>query len=115
MIAQPMAQFKAWERQQLSAPPSTPAPGFTASEVSRGAKLYAQYACSSCHSTGIAPDLTHVGSRSIIAAGAISNTPAHMEQWLLNPDSIKPGVHMPNFQFTNAQARDLTAYLESLR
>lgn len=115
VVAEPLAKFKAWEQQQLSAPPSTPAPGFTASEVASGAKLYTQYACSSCHDTGIGPLLTHVGSRDIIAGGALSNTPAHMQQWLLDPDAIKPGVHMPNFQFTNAQAHDLTAYLESLR
>lgn len=115
VVAEPMAQFKAWERQQLSAPPSTPAPGFTASEVSRGAQLFGQYSCASCHFTGIGPLLTHVGSRSVLGSGAISNTPAHMEQWLLDPDKIKPGVHMPNFQLSTPQARALTAYLESLR
>jgi len=131
VVAEPMAQFKAWEQQQLHqpTPPQSrpPAMGYTSSEVTAGAKLFTYYSCQSCHyvqgvngaspqpTVDYAPPLTHVGSRSIIAAGAISNTAAHMEQWLMNPDTIKPGVHMPNFQLSETQARDLSAYLESLR
>ena len=115
VIAEPMAKFKAWEQQQLSAPPSSPPAGFTASEVSQGAQLFGHYACSSCHFTGIGPLLTHVGSRHLLAGGATTNTPANMEAWLKNPDAIKPGVHMPNFQLNDREARNLTAYLESLR
>lgn len=133
VVAEPMAAFKAWQRGQLRHAPRpqrlTPAPPFTSSEVQAGARLFSAFTCQSCHdlrgvggpssatrsSVAYAPDLTHVGSRSIIAAGAVTNTPAHMEQWLLDPDTIKPGVHMPNFQLSDVQARDLTAYLESLR
>jgi cytochrome c oxidase subunit 2 len=56
-----------------------------------------------------------MGSRSVIGSGVVPNTPYFMEQWLLDPDKIKPGVHMPNFQLSTPQARDLTAYLESLQ
>jgi cytochrome c oxidase subunit 2 len=146
VIAEPMAQFKAWEQSQMRTPAApqqlTPASGFTSSQVVAGAKLYQYYSCQSCHyikgvpgnpngiagnirnvpssnhsqpSVDYAPDLTHVGSRSILASGAINNTPSEMEQWLLNPDKIKNGVHMPNFQLSTIQARNLTAYLESLK
>lgn len=131
VVAESQAQFNAWQRQQLRQPVSPrtlqPAAGYTSSEVRAGASLFTYYACASCHylrgvngtgtqpSVDYAPNLTHIGSRSLLAAGAVSNTPAHMEQWLLNPDTVKPGVHMPNFQLSEAQARDLSAYLESLR
>jgi len=113
VVAEPMAKFKAWEQQQMTSSLGSPPAGFTASEATQGAALFGYYSCGSCHFTDIGPSLTHMASRSILAAGAISNTPAHMEQWLLNPDAIKPGVHMPNFQLSELQARDLTAYLES--
>ncbi len=131
VVAESQSKFNAWQQQQLRqpAPPQSqrPAMGYTSSEVTSGAKLFTYYACQSCHyvrgvngtstqpTIDYGPNLTHVGSRSIIAAGAVTNTAAHMEQWLINPDSIKEGVHMPNFQLSETQARDLSAYLESLR
>ncbi len=131
VVAEPRAQFNAWEQQQLHQPAAPqsrqPAMGYTSSQVTAGAKLFTYYACQSCHyvrgvngtssqpTVNYGPNLTHMGSRSILAAGATTNTSAHMEQWLINPDTIKPGVHMPNFQLSETQARDLSAYLESLR
>ncbi len=131
VVAEPLATFQAWERRELRPAPAaqslTPAAGFTSKEVAAGARLFQSFSCQGCHyiqgvtgkstrpTVDYAPDLTHMGSRSIIGGGVVPNTPYFMEQWLLDPDKIKPGVHMPNFQLSTPQARDLTAYLESLR
>jgi cytochrome c oxidase subunit 2 len=107
VIAQPMAQFQAWQRRQSALAPQPT--GLAA----QGAKLYFRLSCQSCHSTGIGPDLSHVGSRTTLAADTITNTPAHMEEWLHDPQAVKPGSHMPNFLLTDSELRMLTAYLES--
>ena len=40
----------------------------------------------------IAPDLTHLASRSELAAGVLSNTPENLRLWLKNPAAYKPGA-----------------------
>lgn len=78
--------------------------------------------CGNCHmirgtsATGDAgPDLTHVGSRTSIAALTLHNTPVHMRAWIRDPQRWKPGAQMPALDLTNAQVDKLTAYLESLK
>jgi cytochrome c oxidase subunit 2 len=67
------------------------------------------------------PDLTHVGSRSTIAAGLIENTPEQMRRWLRDPESVKPGNKMAKgyrdnkVTLTDAEQVALVAYLESLK
>ena len=38
-----------------------------------------------------------------------------MERWIRNPEAVKPGTAMPNAQVTEADARDMVAYLYRLR
>ena len=63
----------------------------------------------------VAPDLTHVASRRQLAAGLLENTPANMRLWLKNPQHIKPGALMPDFNFTDQELDELGEYLETLR
>jgi len=107
VIVQPPAEFDAWRQQQLQAPPIPPG------EASRGQKIFTQKTCIACHTRGIGPDLTHVGSRETLAAGVLENTPANMTRWLKNPQAVKPGSYMPNFNLTDAEVTELTAYLEA--
>jgi cytochrome c oxidase subunit 2 len=78
--------------------------------------------CSSCHAirgttatSHVGPDLTHVGSRSSLAALTIPNSFAHMREWIRNPQRVKPGSAMPVVPLTNAQVNELAGYLESLQ
>lgn len=116
-IAQPEAEFKAWEKAQLVVPP-TPSQG----KAAEGARLFANKTCYNCHTiagTGaamqIGPDLTHVASRQTLAAGTLKNTPENLARWLTNPNQFKPGSHMPNFQLKPHEVEALVAYLESLK
>ena len=95
-------------------------------DTRKGAQLFQQLTCVSCHyiansNTGavaapnVGPNLTHMGTRQVLAAGVLTNTPKNMVIWLKNPQEIKPGVHMPNFNLTDDEANDLSVYLESLR
>jgi cytochrome c oxidase subunit 2 len=117
VVAEPAAEFDRWQKAQLKVPPVP-----TAGEPSRGLKVFEQNTCVNCHTIvgtpanqRIGPDLTHIASRITLAAGAAENTRDNLYRWLKDPNSIKPETHMPNFQLSDADARALTAYLETLK
>lgn len=117
VIAQPEPEFDAWQSQQLAAP-RTPSTG----EAASGEQIFVQRTCVNCHTVvgtaanqRLGPDLTHLASRRTLAAGAAENTPSELARWLQDPDSIKPGSHMPNLHLSAAEVRELVAYLETLK
>lgn len=78
--------------------------------------------CAACHAVrgtdahgAQAPDLTHLLSRRLIAAGALENTPANLHAWIAHAQQIKPGTLMPDFDLAPADAHDLDAWLTTLR
>jgi cytochrome c oxidase subunit 2 len=117
VIAQDLAGFDAWQAGQL-APARAPA-----SDVAlRGERVFHDEACGNCHAIHgrgfdgrVAPDLTHLGTRSTLGAGAANDTPGELTAWLRDPQSIKPGCHMPDFKLSDAEVGALLAYLEELR
>ena len=63
----------------------------------------------------VGPDLTHFASRRILGAGVVENTPANLRRWLTDPQLIKPGVKMPDYDFSEAQVTQLADYFETLQ
>jgi len=117
VIAEPPAEFAAWEKAQLQ-----PAVAPATAQALKGEDLFMKMSCVSCHAingTGaqahVGPDLTHLAGRGQIGAGILDNTPDNLRRWLRDPQEVKPGVEMPNFQFTEEQVSELAAYLETLR
>jgi cytochrome c oxidase subunit 2 len=117
VVAQSPADFAAWEQSQLQ--PSVPP---AMAQAQQGEQIFMQMSCVNCHNINgtnararVGPDLTHLASRTQIGAGILDNTPANLALWLRNPQEVKPGVEMPNFEFTGDQVAELTAYLETLR
>lgn len=100
--------------------PSEPSPAVT--NTARGKDLITQYGCTSCHIVpgiegpkGMAgPSLEHVASRQIIA-GHVTNTAPAMMQYLQNPQSADSQNVMPNLGITSEEAREITAYLYTLK
>jgi cytochrome c2 len=88
----------------------------------RGQQLLAQYQCGACHAIpevpgargNTGPALDGFGRRSYIA-GSIPNQPEQLQRWLADPPSMKPGTLMPNLGITPAEARDMAAYLATLK
>ncbi|MGA8230312.1 MAG: cytochrome c oxidase subunit II [Candidatus Acidiferrales bacterium] len=119
VVAQPEVDFLQWTKRQLDVPPAPSADN----DAALGAQLFLQQlTCANCHAiTGtsakgtIGPDLTHFAGRQTLAAGRLENSPANLSEWLSNPQAVKPGVHMPNFELTSGQVGQLTAYLETLK
>lgn len=88
----------------------------------RGKQLINKYGCAACHVIPqidgpkgmVGPPLEHIASRQIIG-GKLTNTPQNMMAWLQNPQMVDPNNSMPNLGVTPADARDITAFLESLK
>ena len=87
----------------------------------RGRNLVVAYGCVACHDIpgatprGLAgPPLDHFGSRAYIA-GKITNEPIELQSWIRDPQRLKAGTAMPNVGVTERDARDITAYLATLK
>ncbi len=114
VVAMEPAAFERWLAAQ--ARPATPT-------ASPGARLFASYGCSGCHSVRgigpvakIGPDLTHFGSRATLAAGVLPMTHANIAGFVRDPGKTKPGVRMPAFpQMSAAEADQIASYLQGLK
>jgi cytochrome c2 len=90
--------------------------------AARGKAALTQYACSACHSipgiTGsqpqVGPPLAGMATRRLIA-GRLPNTPDNMQAWIREPQRFDPHSAMPALGVTAAHARDMAAYLATLR
>jgi cytochrome c oxidase subunit 2 len=115
VYVEPRVDFDRWIQQQRQ-------PAIVNDAASQGQRIFETTACINCHTVSgtvasgrFGPDLTHLMSRDTIAAGAATNTPENLRQWILNPDAIKPGSLMPAMQLSDQDLNALTAYLETLR
>jgi cytochrome c oxidase subunit 2 len=117
VVAEPPDQFYAWldGQRRPAAQPSAP-------DQARGQQVFLSAPCVMCHTikgtpagSRVGPDLTHVASRQSIAAGTLPNTRDHLERWVLDPQSIKPGNRMPPNKLSSEDLQALLTYLESLR
>jgi cytochrome c2 len=94
----------------------------TAGNPAHGAALIRDYGCGSCHQIpGVAnadglvgPPLSNIGVR-VYLAGMLRNTPDNMVFWLRHPQLVVPGNVMPDMGMTASDARDIAAYLYTLR
>ncbi|MCK1274761.1 cytochrome c oxidase subunit II [Bradyrhizobium sp. 61] len=117
VIALPPDEFGRWrDRQNQSA--QSPA-----DQLGRqGEALFRARGCALCHNISgtpaggqLGPDLTHVGSRTTIAAGTLPNTPATLGAWISDPQHIKPGNLMPKMPLQSDELIAILHYLEQLR
>ena len=88
----------------------------------RGKRAMHQYACATCHAIpGVAganapvgPPLAGVGARTLLG-GVLPNSPENMARWLRAPQRYAPLTAMPDLGVTERDARDMAAYLATLR
>jgi mono/diheme cytochrome c family protein len=108
-IAQPPDEYEAWLEGQRK-PGSEP----TTEAAKEGEKIFLAGPCSMCHMVRgtvaggtVAPDLTHIGSRRMIASDVYDNNDAYLEAWITHAQSLKPEAQMPNLtQFSGEQLQD---------
>jgi cytochrome c len=98
------------------------AAALTGGDPSRGRALARSYGCGTCHTipgvggaTGtFGPPLAGIALRSYLA-GRLSNSPANLIRWIQHPRAVDPQTAMPELGVPDADARDLAAFLETLR
>ncbi|HEY8492201.1 MAG TPA: cytochrome c oxidase subunit II [Dehalococcoidia bacterium] len=117
VVAQTPQEFQAWVALQ-QAPARAPQ-----SDVAlQGRAVFLRNTCINCHAIQgtiaqgqVGPDLTHLGSRQILGAGVVPNTPENLKRFIRNAQEVKPGVLMPQFQtLSDEDLEALVAYLEGL-
>jgi len=112
VYAQQPADFQRWLREQSA--PAQPQPA--------GERTFKADGCADCHTIRgtdangtVGPDLTHVGSRTTLAALTLPNDRADLARWLRDPQHVKPGNRMPDLNLSRRDVDALVAYLEGLK
>lgn len=128
VIAEPRSDFDSWLTAQsvIASDPVGPL-------AQEGQALFEGDArCWACHTVNGSkrsrgtkgPNLTHVATRSHIAAGILENTQANLKKWVTDPNDVKVGNIMavgaevyidPDKKLTEAQIDSLVAYIRTLR
>ena len=94
----------------------------TGGDPGKGMIAIDKYGCGGCHTIpGVAgatatvgPPLTNIASRGVLG-GHLTNTPDNMERWIKKPQQVDPKNVMPDLGVTDQDAKDITAYLYTLR
>jgi cytochrome c oxidase subunit 2 len=120
VIAHPPESFDAWitQRQQVAVAPTDPL-------QARGQEVYFEAACDQCHVIrgitrpeseigAVGPELTHFASRGTLGAGRAENNVETLSAFIVNPHTIKPGVHMPPSPLSTDDLEALVAFLMNL-
>ena len=97
-------------------------PPRTGGNASAGAVVIGQKGCGSCHTIPgirgakglVGPPLLYFSRRTMIA-GELPNTPENVVSWIRSPQSVEANTAMPNLGLTDQEARNVAAYLYTLR
>ncbi len=100
----------------------TPTQNVPGGDPGRGRGAIAAFGCGACHSipgvngatATVGPPLDGWSNRHFIA-GELPNQPDDLVKWIMNPQSVEPGTAMPNLNVTEQAARDMAAYLYTLK
>jgi cytochrome c oxidase subunit II len=136
----PREKLPAWTIPKTPTPANLTFNTALVGNADRGLKLMSTGVggCVGCHMINgnpvmmgvIGPNLTHLASRTTIAAGLYPNDAKHLALWIKNARAMKPGVIMPTLgkgQFdpvtkaavpmglTDEQIADIVAYLQALK
>ncbi|WP_035723469.1 cytochrome c [Bradyrhizobium sp. ARR65] len=107
----------AWSSQQQA---ESIARAMTGGEPSRAPDVLRRYGCAGCHTISgipgadgqVGPPLSGLIHR-VYIGGVAANTPSHLVQWIVAPQSLSPNSVMPASGISEAEARDVAAYLYS--
>jgi cytochrome c len=93
----------------------------TGGNPANGAADLSRLGCGSCHTIPgivgahgkVGPSLEGVGGRNYVA-GQLPNQPPNLEHWIQHPHAVHPDTLMPELGMTDAESKDIAAYLYSL-
>jgi cytochrome c1 len=94
----------------------------TGGTAARGREIIEQRNCGTCHTIpgirrarGVVAAPLYWFSRRTFIAGQLPNTPENLVRWVRSPQSIEPRTAMPTVGLSEQDARDVAAYLYTLR
>ena len=98
------------------------AAALTGGNPDRGPDLIRHYGCSTCHTipgvpgadAQVGPSLDKLVKR-VYIAGKLDNSPENLMAWIRNAPGVDPKTAMPNMGVTEADARDISSYLYTLK
>jgi cytochrome c len=106
----------------LGDPGRAEAEALTGGNVENGRHAIGVYGCGTCHTIRgvrtarglVGPSLEHFAER-IYIAGTLPNTTGNLVVWIAHPTRVSPHTAMPETGITEAEARDVAAFLYSRR
>jgi cytochrome c oxidase subunit II len=117
VFVDPPDRFRTWLAAQ-----ARPAPAPRSPSATRGKEVFLSQPCASCHAIRgtsangrVGPDLTHVASRTTLAAATIRNSYGDLAAWIYDPQHVKPGNRMPAVPLDQQQFQDVVSYLATLK
>lgn len=91
-------------------------------DAAEGKQLIASYGCGACHlipgvsgADGLVGPPLEKFARRVYIAGQVPNNADFLVRWIEVPQAIEPGTAMPNLGVSEGQARNIAAYLYTLR
>jgi cytochrome c1 len=93
----------------------------TGGDAHRGPAAIRSRGCGACHTVPgvpgadgrVGPPLAGVGGRTYLA-GVLANSPGNLVRWIMDPTAVDSATAMPDLGVTEAEARDIAAYLYAL-
>ena len=117
VFADSPSDFEQWKALQASAALQPATDG-----QKSGKATFASNPCASCHAIRgtdaggtLGPDLTHLASRSTIAAGTAELNRGTLAAWITDPQNMKPGTNMPTMTIEPSDLDHLLDYLTGLK
>jgi putative membrane protein len=94
----------------------------TGGDPGRGRAAIRRYGCGTCHTVPgvrgadalVGPPLGGLSERAYLG-GVVPNAPDSLVQWIMSPSSLAPRTAMPDLEVGAQDARDIAAYLYTLR
>lgn len=91
-------------------------------DAAAGRVAIRRHGCGSCHQIPgvrgaegvVGPPLEEFARRKYIA-GNLPNEAENLVVWIMDPQAVEPGTAMPNLLVTETDARNIAAYLATLR
>ena len=118
-----LALAQACNRDEAAKPMAKPAEAVPIGNEERGKALTAQYGCNVCHAVpgtegpqgALGPSLAGVASRPTLSFGTVQNTPENLVKYIQDPPSMNPQSSMPPIGLTDVDAKDIAAYVLTLK
>jgi cytochrome c len=110
-------------RSETVVPAPAAASAALAGDAKRGQQIAAQYSCNVCHimpgvsgpQGSLGPSLVGLASRPAISNDTVQNTPENLARFIENPPALNPSSTMPAMGIPAQDARDLAAFVLTLK